>query len=205
MPARQAKIARVTAIIAHAIAIIAAAIVQNLRALAIFAHVTAHFAHAIAIIVAHASAHITRKRGIFGWSRGLSERKPLEIEGLPLNTYAGKAAAACRTKLRGIFGDSGFVMLHLMDVVAFMMLHDRLASKGYFITKDNRDEMYIKILETGEPELFDVLEKYIQYLDVMEDLQGKIDVYNGIIEQLRMNRDSDQETINAIVKDYLVN
>lgn len=128
---------------------------------------------------------------------------PREIEGLPLNTYAGKAAAACRTKLRGVFGDSGFVMLHLMDVVMFMMLHDKLASRGYFITGDNRDEMYIKILETGDPELFDILEKYIQYLDMMEVLHSKVDEYNRIVDKLRMNRNADQETINDIVKEYL--
>ena len=128
---------------------------------------------------------------------------PREIEGLPLNTYAGKAAAACRTKLRGVFGDSGFVMLHLMDVVMFMMLHDKLASRGYFITSDNRDEMYIKILETGDPELFNILEKYIQYLDMMEALHSKVDEYNGIVDKLRMNRNADQETINDIVKEYL--
>lgn len=133
------------------------------------------------------------------------KQTPVEIEGIPLSTYAGKAAAACRTKLRGIFGDSGFVMLHLMDVVMFMMLHDRLASKGYVITRDNRDEMYVKILETGDPALFDDLEKYIQYLDIMEALQAKIDEYNLIIDKLRMNRDGDEDMINSIVRDYITN
>lgn len=129
---------------------------------------------------------------------------PKEIEGLPLDKYSGKAAAACRTKLRGVFGDSGFVMLHLMDVVMFMMLHDKLASKGYFITADNKDEMYIKILETGDVELFNILEKYIQYLSIMEVLQSKIDKYHEIIDQLKLNIDGDQNTINSIVKDYLM-
>ena len=130
-------------------------------------------------------------------------KKPKEIEGIPLDTYAGKAAAACRNKLRGIFGDSGFVMLHLMDAVTFMMLHDRLASRGYFITEDNRDEMYVKILEEGDPELFEVLEKYIEYLDIMTKLRTRVDAYNSIIAQLKMNVDADQETINSIVKGYI--
>lgn len=128
---------------------------------------------------------------------------PKEIEGLPLSKYSGKAAAACRTKLRGIFGDSGFVMLHLMDVVMFIMLHDKLASYGYFVTKDNQDEMYIKILETGDATLFGTLEKYIQYLDIVSALQEKIDTYNEIITQLKLNVDGDEETINDIVKEYL--
>lgn len=131
------------------------------------------------------------------------KKEPVEVEGLPLSTYAGKAAAACRTKLRGIFGDTGFVMLHLMDVVMFMMLHDKLAYRGYIITSENRDEMYIKILETGDEELFEILEKYIRYLDVMECLQGKVDQYNAVIDNLRMNQDADQDVINNIVRDYL--
>ena len=130
-------------------------------------------------------------------------KKPREIEGIPLNTYAGKAAAACRNKLRGIFGDSGFVMLHLMDAVTFMMLHDKLASRGYFITEDNHDEMYVKILEDGDPELFEVLEKYIEYLDIMTKLGARVDAYNSIIAQLKTNVDADQETINSIVKGYI--
>lgn len=130
-------------------------------------------------------------------------KKPKEIEGIPLDTYAGKAAAACRNKLRGIFGDSGFVMLHLMDAVTFMMLHDRLASQGYFITEDNRDEMCVKILEEGDPELFEVLEKYIEYLEIMTKLRTRVDAYNSIIAQLKMNVDADQETINSIVKGYI--
>lgn len=126
-----------------------------------------------------------------------------EIEGISLDTYAGKAALACRNKLRGIFSDNDFTMLHLMDVVAFIMQHDKLASKGYFITNDNRDDVYIKILESGDMQLFSDLEKYISYFDIMTALSGKVEEYNKIIDQLKLNVNSSEDDINNIVKSYL--
>lgn len=126
-----------------------------------------------------------------------------EIEGISLDTYAGKAALACRNKLRGIFSDNDFTMLHLMDVVVFIMQHDKLASKGYFITNDNRDDVYIKILESGDMQLFSDLEKYISYFDIMTVLSDKVEEYNKIIDQLKLNVNSSEDDINNIVKSYL--
>lgn len=126
-----------------------------------------------------------------------------EIEGLALDTYAGKAAAACRNKLYGILGNSGHDILAVMDAVMYIMLHDRFASKGFFITKDNKEDMYIKILESGDMDLFADLEKYISYLDKVGAMTEKIDEYNSLIDQLKCNATSDEATINDIVGEYL--
>lgn len=126
-----------------------------------------------------------------------------EVEGISMDTYAGKAAAACRNKLYGILGNSGFMILSMMDVAMYIMLHDKFAAKGYFITQENKEEMYIKILESGDMALFEDLEKYISYLDIVDALSKKVDEYNKLIEQLRLNTESTDETINDIVGEYL--
>lgn len=127
-----------------------------------------------------------------------------ELEGIKLDTYAGKAVIALRTKLKGILGDSGFLLLHLMDIVDFMMLHDKFASKGIFITQDNREEKYIEIIQTGDQDMIDDLERYIGYLDRLTDLRAKIDTYNDIIQELKEVSDpNSEEEVNNIVKDYL--
>lgn len=127
-----------------------------------------------------------------------------ELEGIKLDTYAGKAVIALRTKLKGILGDSGFLLLHLMDIVDFMMLHDKFASKGIFITQDNREEKYIEIIQTGDQDMIDDLERYIGYLDRLTELRTKIDTYNDIIQELKEVSDpNSEEEVNNIVKDYL--
>lgn len=126
-----------------------------------------------------------------------------EIEGVSLDTYAGKAIAACRNKLYGILGNSGHMLVSMMDVATYIMLHNKMAAKGYFVTQENREEMYIKMLEAGDTELFELLEKYISYLDMVEALSAKVDEYNKLVEQIKLNADADEATINDIVKEYL--
>ena len=126
-----------------------------------------------------------------------------EIEGVSLDTYAGKAIAACRNKLYGILGNSGHMLVSMMDVATYIMLHNKMAAKGYFVTQENREEMYIKMLEAGDTELFELLEKYISYLDIVEALSAKVDEYNKLVEQIKLNADADEAMINDIVKDYL--
>jgi hypothetical protein len=49
--------------------------------------------------------------------------------------------------------------------IEFTLLNNRLASNGFFITKENREESYLDILNTGNMELIDSLEKYLNILD----------------------------------------
>ena len=83
-----------------------------------------------------------------------------EIEGIDAATYAGKAALAVKTKARGIFGDD-LLTFYLIDFVSLMMINNKFASKGIFITDDNKEESYIKIIETGDDTLINDLEKYL--------------------------------------------
>jgi len=59
---------------------------------------------------------------------------------------------------------SGFTMY------GFIILNNDLASAGYFITNDNREEKYLEILETENEKLISKLEDYLNYKDEIERL-----------------------------------
>lgn len=50
----------------------------------------------------------------------------------------------------------------------FMILNNDLVAAGYPITNENREEMYLKILETGDEKLITKLEDYLNYKDEIE-------------------------------------
>jgi hypothetical protein len=59
---------------------------------------------------------------------------------------------------------SGFAMY------GFIVLNNDLASNGYFITNENREEKYLEILETGDEKLIAKLEDYLNYKDEIESV-----------------------------------
>lgn len=131
------------------------------------------------------------------------ENKRIEVEGIDINTYAGKAAKACKVKARGIMGDE-FVVWKLMDFVNLMLLNTKFASKGIFFTEDNKEECYIKIIESGDEKLITDLETYIQLLDNVKSMQSTKDEYTEIINQLKfLENYDDEEKVNSIVEQYL--
>lgn len=129
--------------------------------------------------------------------------KRKEIEGIDIETYAGKAAQACKLKARGIFGDE-LLTFKLLDFVSFLLLNNEFNSKGYVITEDNREEIYIKIIETGDFQLINDLEKYINLRDSIKEIQIKKDEFYDIIEKLSsLSNLNDVESVNSIVESYL--
>jgi hypothetical protein len=127
----------------------------------------------------------------------------IEIEGIDASTYAGKAAKACKTKVRGIMGDD-LLIFTLIDFVSFMELNNKFASKNIFITETNKEEKYIEIIETGDESLIDDLELYITLMDNIKIIQNKKDEYFNVIERLKQMQDhNNSELTNNIVEDYL--
>jgi len=126
-----------------------------------------------------------------------------EIEGIDSSTYAGKAAKACKTKARGIMGED-LLIFNLMDFISFMMLNNKFCDKGIYITENNREESYIKIIELGDEELIEDLEKYIKLRDDIKSIQAKKEQYCKIIDKLKnLNDYNDEESVNTIVESYL--
>jgi hypothetical protein len=131
----------------------------------------------------------------------LSEYK--EVEGIPASTYAGKAAKAVKTKARGILGDD-LLIFKLVDFVSFMLLNNKFSNKGIFITDDNKEECYIKIIETGDESLINDLEQYITLKDEIREIEKNKSEYQEIIKKLQLLPDqNDEDAVNKIVEDYL--
>jgi hypothetical protein len=129
--------------------------------------------------------------------------KYTEVENIDASTYAGKAASAVRTKAKGIMGDD-LLIFHLMDLVKFMILSNEFMSKGIFITDDNREESYIKIIEMGDESLIEKLENYLNMKDSINLIQKKQEEFKKIITDLQELEDkNDEQSVNAIVEEYL--
>ncbi len=126
-----------------------------------------------------------------------------EVEGIDTNSYAGKAALAVKTKVRGILGDD-LLTFTLLDFVTFMQLNNSFAAKGIFITEKNKEEKYIEIIETGDENLIQDLEQYIMLLDNIKIIQKKKDEYCEVIDNLKHTQNYDDvQAVNNIVESYL--
>jgi hypothetical protein len=129
--------------------------------------------------------------------------KRIEIEGIDFSTYAGKAAQACKTKVRGIMGDD-LLTFTLMDFVNILLINNKFMSKGIFFTDDNKEEGYIKIIESGDESLINDLEKFIQLKENVKKIERYKDEYYDIIVKLQSLTDpNDKESVNLIVENYL--
>ena len=132
-----------------------------------------------------------------------SNTKRIEIEGIEANTYAGKAVKAVKTKVRGIMGDD-LLTFTLIDIVSIMLLNNKFCSKGIFITDDNREECYIKIIELGDESLILDLEKFINLKDSINLIEKNKEEYVEIVNSLRNLSDyNDNDAVNKIIEDYL--
>lgn len=126
-----------------------------------------------------------------------------QIEHIDINTYAGKALIACRTKLKGIFGDNGLIALNLIAFMEFIRCHDVLASQGYFITEDNRDEILIAIIDTQDEKLKEAAQDFVDLQDSFADVLDEIERYKQVVQAVQECLPDDIEKINDAVKDYL--
>jgi hypothetical protein len=128
-----------------------------------------------------------------------------QIEEIPTISYAGKAVKACKIRARGQL-DGDFLTFNLAVFVSFMLYHDKFASKGIFITDENKEESYIKIIEQGDDNLISDLEKYINLRDEVKKIEEIKNRYINVINQLKNLSDyDDKDVVNQIVESYLRN
>jgi hypothetical protein len=126
-----------------------------------------------------------------------------QVEGIDDTTYAGKAVKALKVKARGIFGDD-LLTFTLLDFISLMSLNNKFISKGIVITDDNKEECYIKIIESGEESLISDLEKYINLKDSIKLIEQKKEEYFSIVNSLQvLSNYNDEQAVNSIVEEYL--
>ena len=122
------------------------------------------------------------------------------VEGVDVTTPMGRAILKVREKFRGILGDSGFLLINLVHLINILLLHDKFAAEGIYITNENREEKYIEILEKDDPKLLEDLEKYIEALDRVDIINNLVKEYDDLVEKIKSY---DGEDFDSIIKEYL--
>ena len=122
------------------------------------------------------------------------------VEGVDATTPAGKAILKVREKFRGVLGESGFLLINLVHLINILLLHDKFAAGGIYITNENREEKYIEILEKDDPKLLEALEKYIEALDRVDIINNLVKEYDDLVEKIKSY---DGEDFDSIIKEYI--
>lgn len=118
-------------------------------------------------------------------------------------TFAGKAIIACRAKLQGSLGDNGFLLMHLLDIVELMFLHDKFQANGFVFTDENKEDKIIEIIEKNDEALLNDLEKYLGLYDKISDMIREKDIYQKVVDEISMCDPNDKEKILEIAKPLL--
>lgn len=88
-----------------------------------------------------------------------------------------------------------------LAMYGFICLNNELAEKGFFITDENRESMYLKILETGDEKMIAKLEDYLNYKDEI----ARVAALHDKFEQFRkdINNSESEEEITGITDRFL--
>ena len=74
---------------------------------------------------------------------------------------------------------------------SFMVLNNLLNSKGYYIHDDNREVIYLEILETGDSGLIDTLERYLNMKDDIHRVSQLDSKFTEITSQIMESSEED--------------
>ena len=84
----------------------------------------------------------------------------------------------------------------------FMVLNNLLNSKGYYIHDDNREEVYLEILETGDSGLIDTLERYLNMKDDIHRVSQLDSKFTEITSQI-MESGGTADDICAMADEFI--
>jgi hypothetical protein len=89
-----------------------------------------------------------------------------------------------------------------LSLYGFMVLNNELVAKGFAIYEDNREEVYLKILETGDENLITKLEDYLNYKDDIDRVSQLERQFSGAIKDI--NEQDSIDSVLKIEKEFLV-
>ncbi len=58
----------------------------------------------------------------------------------------------------------------LFEMYNMMLINNELGANGYFITKENREEVYMDIISSGDKEQITLLKEYLEYRDRIQPM-----------------------------------
>lgn len=88
-----------------------------------------------------------------------------------------------------------------LTLYGFTVLNNDLISAGYVITNENREEQYLKILETADEKLISKLEEYLNYRDEIESVAAVERKFSQLRKDIR--NVSTIEDINKLADEFL--
>jgi hypothetical protein len=66
-----------------------------------------------------------------------------------------------------------FVNMNFMALYDFMMINNKFCSIGAFIHSENKEEQYLKIINTGDESMIDDLERFLERMDELDKVNNR--------------------------------
>lgn len=141
--------------------------------------------------LSHSAANEIRghlqKGYVVSFSKGIQrEILPGDIVSTELREFEREKALASFQV--GQMMDSYLATLSLIELFMhsfnFTTINNKLGSKGYFITEENREQMYLAIINTEDDSLISELEKYLEALDNLNLVSSIYKKYTAFKDKL---------------------
>ena len=126
----------------------------------------------------------------------------LVIEDLLLTPYDGLEIERQRKIMAGKeYLNTRIGIPEVFSFVEFVILNNYMIEKGYVITDENRHDKYLEIVETGDLDLIEKLEKFLEARDEIMTKYSWYDVYKHYINNIK--KATSKSKMNEAWKDYI--
>jgi hypothetical protein len=136
-----------------------------------------------------------------------------EIKDIPFDSFKIESANTLDQKKSAVRAKvhqrvSGYTaLLTGFDLLEFWMIASKLQANGYNVMADeNKEEVYLSIINTGNEDLISDLERFLEVKDIFDNMMRK---YRGLKQYFREVNDCDtEEELEDVVKNnqgWLVN
>ena len=78
-----------------------------------------------------------------------------------------------------------------LDYCQFISINTFFISKGFYITDETREEVYLKIIETEDDSLLQMMEKYLVLKDKIDGLTSKVNLFESSLKTLECITDNE--------------
>lgn len=124
----------------------------------------------------------------------------LTLENLEIDESANLVKNSYIFQLTSAMGQI-FTKIPQYTYFRFQYLNNIFASMGYFITEKNREEIYIKILETDDDALIGNLEEYLKIINQLNQYEKMYQEFLNGLDEMEMT--DDEATLDQILQEAL--
>ena len=89
----------------------------------------------------------------------------------------------------------------IFEFFDYIMLNNTLSAAGFVVTEKNRREKYLEIIDTGDIDLIDSLEQYLNALDRLNIINGWYRTYKELEKNIYMA--DDEEAVDECYKIFV--